>query len=144
MTIEGQSKYFFSAKKTFVFSLIFLVLFIARGLISIEGVILLLAVFPLAMLFFLAWRDGTQSQIVISITVRALVLCLLFFLLLVLFIKTVSGGQLGYGDALQIRDGYITPLGYKRILISSATMAGSAWIAAIIAAFFQVKRIPRC
>jgi hypothetical protein len=143
MTIKGQSKYFFSPKKSLVFSLIFFVLQIAMSGTSIEAIFVLIVLLPMATLVFLAWRNGTQVEIVLNISFRTILLGLLIFLLWVFFIKTAGGGQLGYADALQVHDNLITPLGYRRIMSSAMITAATAWIAATIAAFFQVTRIPR-
>lgn len=129
-----------SPRANLVFSAL-LTLWIILVVGPLYGLILWVVIVPLANLVFQSWGTGTPIYRIISITARGLLLTVALFCAQFLFVKLVgTGGQLGYGDALQIKGREITWLGYQTMLIASLKVSAAAWVAAAITSSVSVRR----
>jgi hypothetical protein len=120
-------------KSTLVFSILIFLSFAVRLGPGLHLLLVVVFVVPLANLFFFRWASGPPIKVTLNLILRASQLFLANLLLVVVFIKYLGSGQLGYGDQLQIDGSYITQLGYLTISTECAVFACSAFVAAMIA-----------
>ena len=121
------------ASANILFSLIaFLILAMSLGFGAPQ---LLLAVvsIPIANLFFPNWKRESVRHAILNLFVRSFALAIAFFVLGVASIKLRSnGGQVGYGDSLQISGSEITTMGYQLILSETFRLASVFFLSALL------------
>ena len=124
----------FDTNRSFIFSVIFVVLSILWLRLSIAGIFGTFLVIPIALILFNKWLTGALMKTLPILSIRSIFLFAIILAISISFVKLFGAGQVGYGPELQINGKQITSLGYIEISKTSFGWAGIAWLSALAVA----------